>query len=81
MQTRGEVFDVLNRANFGTPSTTIFSVTTGTTDLAGCTPACANVVAYSESPLGTAGLITTTATTSRQVQLALKIILYLVEQS
>jgi hypothetical protein len=53
LQFRTEVFNVLNRTNFGTPNATVFS--NG---------------AYSAS----AGLITTTATTSRQIQFGLKLI-------
>jgi hypothetical protein len=53
LQFRAEFFNVLNRANFGTPNATVFS--NG---------------AYSAS----AGLITTTATTSRQIQFGLKLI-------
>ncbi len=53
LQFRAEVFNVLNRANFGTPNATVFS--NG---------------AISPS----AGLITATATTSRQIQFGLKLI-------
>jgi hypothetical protein len=53
LQFRAEVFNVLNRANFGTPSAVMFSGT-----------------AYSPS----AGLITVTATMSRQIQFGLKLI-------
>jgi hypothetical protein len=52
LQFRTEVFNVLNRANFGTPNATVFS--NG---------------AFSPS----AGLITATATTSRQIQFGLKL--------
>jgi hypothetical protein len=76
MQFRAEFFNLLNRANFGTPSNTVFSGTIGTIGAspAGCTTTCANVGAYSQSPVGNAGAITTTATPSRQIQLALKVI-------
>jgi hypothetical protein len=53
LQLRAEVFNVLNRANFGTPNAVVFSGT-----------------AYNPS----AGLITATATTSRQIQFGLKLI-------
>jgi hypothetical protein len=53
LQFRAEVFNVLNRANFGTPNAIVF----------------ANGVV---SP--SAGLITATATTSRQIQFGLKLI-------
>ncbi|MBV9770717.1 MAG: carboxypeptidase regulatory-like domain-containing protein, partial [Bryobacterales bacterium] len=53
LQFRAEFFNVLNRANFGTPNATVFS--SG---------------AFSPS----AGLITTTTTTSRQIQFGLKLI-------
>ena len=52
MQFRAETFNVLNHANFGSPSPIVFSGTTF-------------------SP--TAGVITRTATTSRQIQFALKL--------
>jgi hypothetical protein len=60
MQFRVEVFNLLNRANFGSPSVAAFSG--NTTDLG----------PYSEAPVSNAGQITTTATASRQVQLALR---------
>jgi hypothetical protein len=60
MQFRVEVFNLLNRANFGSPSVAAFSG--NTTDLG----------SYSEAPVSNAGQITTTATASRQVQLALR---------
>src|SRR5215831_17321436 len=53
LQFRAEVFNVLNRANFGTPNAVVFSGTS-----------------YSPS----AGLITVTATSSRQIQFGLKLI-------
>jgi len=53
LQFRAEVFNVLNRSNYGPPNTTVFS--SGTV-----------------SP--SAGLITTTATSPRQIQLGLKLI-------
>ncbi len=53
LQFRAEFFNVLNRANFGTPNATVFS-TTGVN--------------------ASAGLITTLATTPRQIQFGLKLI-------
>jgi hypothetical protein len=53
LQFRAEVFNFLNRTNFGTPNPVVFSGT-----------------AYSPS----SGLITATATTSRQTQFGLKLI-------
>jgi hypothetical protein len=63
VQFRGEFFNVLNHANFGMPSSaTVFS---GATSAFG---------AYQQAPLAGVGQITTTATTSRQIQFALKLI-------
>lgn len=59
---RGEFFNLLNRANFGAPSGVAFAGSTS------------DVGSYSELPLATGGKITTTSTTSRQIQLALKVI-------
>jgi hypothetical protein len=55
LQFRAELFNILNRANFGIPNAVVFSSAT-----AGISP--------------TAGVITSTATTSRQVQFGLKLI-------
>jgi hypothetical protein len=62
LQFRAELFNVFNRANFGTPNGTAFSGSTN--DAPGPT----------EAALSTAGQITTTATNSRQIQLALKVV-------
>ncbi len=62
VQFRAEFFNILNRSNFGIPSGNVFSGTA--TDLG----------AYSEAPLSSAGQITTTATTAREIQFALKIV-------
>ena len=62
LEFRAELFNMLNRSNFGLPSTPTF---TGTlTDLG----------PYSELPIASYGSITNTSTTSRQIQFALKII-------
>jgi hypothetical protein len=61
LQFRAEFFNLLNHANFGPPNATIFTNGATTTST---TPAI--------SP--TAGLITATATTSRQIQLGVKFI-------
>jgi hypothetical protein len=54
LQFRAEFFNLLNRANFGTPNAVVFSSATST-------------------PASTAGVITSTATTSRQIQFGLKV--------
>jgi hypothetical protein len=58
LQFRAEFFNILNRANYGPPNTTVFSITPGS----------APVVSPS------AGVISTTATSPRQIQLGLKLI-------
>jgi hypothetical protein len=62
VQFRAEFFNILNRANFLTPSGVTF---TGTPT---------DVGPYSEPLVSTAGQISITSTTSRQVQLALKLV-------
>ncbi|OFW35304.1 MAG: hypothetical protein A3J28_16670 [Acidobacteria bacterium RIFCSPLOWO2_12_FULL_60_22] len=54
---RAEIFNILNRANFGVPNVTVLA---GVRDV--------------EAPLANAGRISNTDTTSRQIQLALKIL-------
>ena len=56
LQFRAELFNLLNRANFNTPNLIVFTPPTAT----------------STGLSGTAGAITSTTTTSRQVQFALK---------
>jgi hypothetical protein len=60
---RAEIFNILNHTNFGMPnSATVFN---GATSVLG---------AYQQAPLEGVGQITTTVTTSRQIQFALKLI-------
>ena len=59
LQFRAELFNLLNRANFNTPNLIVFTP-----------PTAANPSGLS----GTAGAITSTSTTSRQVQFALKLL-------
>jgi hypothetical protein len=63
VQFRMEVFNILNHPNFGMPaSATVFN---GATSVLG---------AYQQASLAGVGQITTTATTSRQIQFALKLL-------
>jgi hypothetical protein len=55
LQFRAELFNILNRANFGTPNPVVFASATPT-------------------PSPTAGVITATSTTSRQIQFGLKLL-------
>jgi hypothetical protein len=55
LQFRAELFNILNRANFGTPNAVVFS-------------------SASSTPAPTAGVITSTSTTSRQIQFGLKLL-------
>ena len=59
LQFRAELFNLLNRANFNTPNLIVFTP-----------PSATNSTGVS----GTAGAITSTSTTSRQVQFALKLL-------
>lgn len=59
LQFRAEMFNLLNRANFNTPNLIVFTP-----------PTAANPTGLS----GTAGAITSTSTTARQVQFALKLL-------
>ena len=55
LQFRAEFFNILNHANFATPSAVVFT-------------------SASATPAPTAGVITATATTSRQIQMSLKLL-------
>jgi hypothetical protein len=57
LQFRAEIFNLLDRANFNTPNLIVFTPPT----------------AAGNKPSGTAGAITSTSTTSRQVQFGLKL--------
>ncbi|MGC1493485.1 MAG: hypothetical protein WA798_19130, partial [Candidatus Acidiferrum sp.] len=59
LQFRAELFNILDRANFNTPNLIVFTPPTAT-----------NLTGLS----GTAGAITSTTTTSRQVQFSLKLL-------
>ena len=61
LEFRAEMFNILNRANFDAPASIMFAAT-GSND------------AHVEAPLATSGKVTRTATSSRQIQLALKLI-------
>ncbi|MEO8099362.1 MAG: carboxypeptidase-like regulatory domain-containing protein [Acidobacteriota bacterium] len=67
LQFRAEAFNLANRANFGTPNPSVFS---NTTTFGVPNPNVANGSAYAAA----AGLITSTATPSRQTQGSLKLI-------
>jgi len=71
LQFRAEAFNIINRANFGQPAIGVYAGTPAAGALALCElpsqASCPNI-----SP--SAGVITSTATTSRQLQFALKLI-------
>jgi hypothetical protein len=59
---RGEIFNILNHPNFAMPNGTVFSGKVS------------DYGSYSESPSSSAGVVSSTVTTSRQIQFALKFI-------
>jgi hypothetical protein len=58
VQFRAEFFNILNRANFAVPSA----------------PNSTDIFDSSGAPTGVAGLLTSTTTTAREIQFALKVI-------
>ena len=64
LQFRAEIFNILNHANFSIPASIGRTFVGTLTDPAGAT----------EAPIPNVGRITTTSTSSRQIQLALKVI-------
>ncbi len=68
LEFRTEVFNILNRTTFDLPAVTLFA---GSTAAVGNG---ANLLAGGESALATAGRINATRTTSRQIQLSLKLL-------
>ena len=62
LEFRAEIFNILNHPNFAMPNGTVFSGTT--TDYG----------PYSQAPSSSAGVISSTVSTSRQIQLALKVV-------
>jgi hypothetical protein len=59
IQFRAEAFNILNRTNLGGPSTGLYS---------------AGAVAGTGNSLATAGQITSTVTTARQLQMSVKVV-------
>jgi hypothetical protein len=62
LEFRAEFFNILNTPSFAMPNGTVFS------------GGVANYGAYSQAPSGSAGQITSTIGTSRQIQMALKVV-------
>jgi hypothetical protein len=65
---RAEFFNLLNHANFATPANVVYTPTAYGVGTA------YNPAAHVETPVSTAGQITRTLSTSRQLQLALKVV-------
>jgi hypothetical protein len=61
LEFRAEFFNILNHPNFNMPNGTVFSGSTK------------DFSPYSEAPSASAGVISSTSTTSRQIQCALKV--------
>ena len=78
LQFRAEFFNILNRANFGTPSRNVFSAATvqdvdcGVYGSTGPSTGCSELISSTYS--ATAGRITASRTTSRQIQFGLRLI-------
>ncbi len=66
VQFRAEFFNIINRTNLGQPSGSVFATT--------APPVAALRTTSNTFPSASAGLISTTSTTSRQIQFALKLI-------
>lgn len=80
LQFRAEIFNVLNHANFSYPSAVVFQGSTALNSyipIGGsatpCAPSPGTGSCPIQAPLSNAGQITGTATTARQIQLALKL--------
>ncbi len=69
IQFRAEFFNIFNHANFGMPQTAAYGGSIVKTPTGGTVPP-----AFAEAPALDAGRITNTITTSRQIQLSLKVI-------
>jgi hypothetical protein len=69
LQFRSEFFNVLNRTNFGTPNAVVY--TAAPASGSGCDN---SIAACPSTPSPTAGVITSTATNSRQIQFGVKVL-------